>query len=102
MVCVCVCACVCAAIGGGSLLHCVAANGAIKVLSLLVESIAMEMIQQDNVRSSLVPHAMIIIQLEMQTYMYMYLHNKRLTNPFYYVILSFLLLYFGLHYTCKR
>ena len=42
----------------------------------------MEMNQQDNVRSSLVPHAMIIIQQEMQTYMYMYLHNKRLTILF--------------------
>eukprot|EP00731_Ephydatia_muelleri_P004610 Em0002g786a len=34
---------------GGSLLHCVAANGGIKVLSLLMESIAMEMNQQDNI-----------------------------------------------------
>ena len=72
------------------------------MLSLLMESIAMEMNQQDNVRSSLVPHAMITVQQELQTYMYMYLHNKRLTNPFYYVILSILLQYFGLHYTCKR
>ena len=72
------------------------------MLSLLMESIAMEMNQQDNVRSSLVPHAMITVQQELQTYMYMYLHNKRLTNPFYYVILSILLQYFGLHYICKR
>eukprot|EP00731_Ephydatia_muelleri_P004666 Em0002g842a len=33
---------------GGSLLHCVAANGAIKVLSLLMESIALDVNQQDN------------------------------------------------------